>query len=478
MRKRLFTALVTLLAFGCQEVEQPTTVLTQEQWKEVKRYILDEAPDPKYKVGANFQNEIEFIGFDVEEPLKAGEKTTFTWYWKALDDIEQNWKVFVHFDSNAGRFRQNLDHVPIKGMYETSRWKKGQIIKDVQEVTLKGNYPPGKATPYVGFFRGKTRMEIANDVPKTKEARPRVIGPTLVVRGSGKKKAAEKSSKPKYALRLVDGKQIEDLTLDGKFDEKVYSRISPLHLKPFGNARKLTTWVKAFMTEEHLVIAARMDDEHIWGTLEERDAETWKQEVLEFFVDTDGDGKDYMELQITPNGTIFDARFPTRLGTGEGSREDQIAAAKKWNAEGLKSATHVEGTLNDDGDKDEFWSVEMTIPLESIPGLGEESPKTNDEWAMNFYRFDRPKEGTTWAYAWSTLPRGDFHQVDKFGTARIMGKVDLDRPVVSPEMIKKMRKNIDLKVRPKPKAMKMPKKVPVPTAESDPTTKEENDKPE
>jgi hypothetical protein len=57
--------------------------------------------------------------------------------------------------------------------------------------------------------------------------------------------------------------------------------------------------------------------------------------------------------------------------------------------------------------------------------------------------------------------------VDKFGTAKVTGVIDLSRPVVTPQMLKQVRKNIDLKVRPTPKAMKMPNKIPLPPKKSD-----------
>lgn len=445
---RLFLIAPFLVLVACQEVEQPTTVLTQDQWNEVKQFILDTAPEPKFKVGANFNNQIELIGFDVDEPIEAGKKATFTWYWKALDDVAENWKVFVHFESAAKPFRQNLDHVPVRNMYETARWKKGQIIKDVQEVAIGAKFPVGKATPYIGFFRGEKRLPLVNDVPKTSEPQPRVIGPTLMVRGPGGKTTAAPAEKPKYGVRTATEEDASGLVIDGKIDEELWSKIPPIRLTPFGNAEPQTTWVKAFITEKSLVIAAHMDDKHVWGKLSERDDKTWTEEVFEIFLDPDGDAKDYLELQITPLNTIFDARFPVRLGTGDGSRNDQIAAAKAWNLEGLESAAHVNGTANDSSDQDQSWSVELRMPLDKIPGLQARQPEIGDAWALNFYRFDRPQEGTTWAYAWSTAPHGDFHQVDKFGIGEITAAIDLKRPVVTPEMLKQMRRNIDLKVRP------------------------------
>lgn len=457
MKIRHATLLAALPLFAaCQEVEQPTTVLTQEQWNEVKQYILETAPEPRYKIGANFDNKIELIGFDVDEPLAAGKKTTFTWYWRALADVTENWKVFVHFDSAVKPFRQNLDHVPVRNMFETGRWKKGQIVKDVQEVTIQANFPAGKATPYIGFYRADKRLPVANDVPKTTEAQPRVIGPTLMITGKAGAADTAAADKPKYSLRPATAEDVAEIVIDGKLDEEIWSKVPPARLAPFGNAEKQQTTVKMLLAPDALYVAAQMEDRHIWGTLKNRDDETWREEVLEMFLDPDGNGEDYLELQITPHNTIFDARFATRLGTGSGTREEQIAAAKAWNLEGLVSAVHIEGTLDDPSDQDQSWSVELRLPLASIPGLADKTPAAGDAWAVNFYRFDRPQDGTTWAYAWSTAPRGDFHQVDKFGVAEVTRPVDLKRPVVTPEMLQQMRRNIDLKVRPELKNLNAP----------------------
>jgi hypothetical protein len=451
---RLAIAL-SLCAFGavsCQEVEQPTTVLTQEQWNEVKSNILEEAPTPKYKVGARFDDKIELVGFDVSEPIEAGKPATFTWYWKVLDEVDKNWKIFVHFDSTVKPLRQNLDHVPIDGMYPTSRWKKGQVIKDVQTVTMRNDMPAGPAVPYIGFWRGTDRMKVTNDVKITSEAQPRVVGPTLTIKSGGAAAEPAAKAKKEYALRKLAAEDVADMTLDGRMQEAAWKKAPLLRLLPFPGAPELPTTVRAFITDTDLWIGARMADERVWGERKERDAETWKEEVLEVFIDVDGDGNDYLEFQITPLGTVFDANFKKRLGRGEGSREDQIAAAKAFNIEGLETAVHVDGTLNKDDDKDRAWMAEAKIPLASIPGIAEGGPKAGDTWAVNVYRFDRPADGKTFAYAWSTEPRGDFHQVDKFGQWRVSPTIPLKRPVITREVMEQIKKNVDLKVRNRPGA--------------------------
>lgn len=410
----LASALTLSTQSGCQEVEEPITVLTQEQWTEVKKHLLEEEPSPKHKVGAVFNDEIELIGFDVEQPLVAGKPATFVWYWKALKDINQNWQIFVHLDSKAESFRQNLDHQPMNGLYQTGRWKKGQIIKDIQKVTIRDNYPNGEAVPYIGLFRGDTRMAIKNDVKKTNDNR--VIGATLTVKGDPAvlKKQNEKLT---YTLPLATAELSDAVKIDGKLDETVWNRTPVINLSPMGNAPPLDTTVKAFWTGTHLFLGATLTDTHIWGTLKERDDSLWNEEVFEIFIAPEGPGGEYVELQISPLGTIFDAYFKQRLGKGEGTRQEQIDRARAWNLEGLEVAVHVDGTVNDKSKEDQSWTIELKIPLDSLPAM-KSKPTSETAWSVNLYRFDRPETNVSHAYGWSTKPRGDFHRIEEFGTFR------------------------------------------------------------
>ncbi|MEZ4461288.1 MAG: carbohydrate-binding family 9-like protein [bacterium] len=450
MKRTVLAIICGLGLSACQDVEQPTVVLTKEQWTQVQKHLLKSEPQPKYRIGATFDGKLELIGFDVTEPLVAGKPATFTWYWRALTDVSENWKVFVHFDSAAKPFRQNLDHVPVNDLYPTSRWKKGDIIEDVQTVTLRNDWPNGDATPYIGLYKGTQRMKPSGQVKLTKEGQPRVIGATLKVQGSSQ----HSQPAPAYALKMLDANSAA--AIDGRLDEAVWEKLPELKLTPFGNAPALKTSVKAYVTPEALFIGAQLEDTNIWGNLNNRDADTWTEEVLEVFIDPNADGKDYLELQVTPQNTVFDANFKERLGQGEGSREDQINAARAFNLEGLETQVFVDGTLNDDATADKSWTVEIKIPLASLPGVS--APlAAGSTWAVNVYRFDRPQPGTTHAYGWSTGPRGDFHQVDKFGTWNLGPST---QPTMNPELLKQIERSMDTRVRDRlrPPALTQPKK--------------------
>jgi hypothetical protein len=433
--RRLLVGIAVVVALpalsSCQEAEHPQVVLTQQQWERLREEnILEERPKPEYPIGANYADKIELVGFDIKGDLVAGEKVTFVWYWKALSDIDKNWDIFVHFDSEdtrvqAGARRQNLDHKPVDGLFLTSRWPKGKYIKDVQEVTLRPNFPRGQAVPYIGFYRGNSRLPIEN--PEKNHVRTtndrRVIGPTLNVKAGpnseppplkegAQREDSKETTRPSYEVALRDASAGKSVTIDGSLEESIWSACPSLSLTPMGDAPGLETEVRAFVGGEHLFIGARLEDEHIWGNLKERDSDTWTQEVLEFFMDADRTPSNYLELQVTPNNTIFDAHFEEQLGRGEGSRDEQIDRAKAFNIEGLETAVEVDGTINDKADTDSAWTVEMKMPLTSLPGV-DGRPSNGDTWAVNFYRFDQPDDDQH-AYAWRPVS-GSFHQVRKFG---------------------------------------------------------------
>ncbi len=63
---------------------------------------------------------------------------------------------------------------------------------------------------------------------------------------------------------------------------------------------------------------------------------------------------------------------------------------------GLKTAVQVDGTINDDADRDRGWTVELAFPWTSLTWLATDGralpPKNGDVWRMDFSRFNTYKE--------------------------------------------------------------------------------------
>ena len=223
---------------------------------------------------------------------------------------------------------------------------------------------------------------------------------------------------PHHRIPRVEAARIEDLTVDGRLDEPLWDELPSLSLSPIGGAEARRTAVQVAYSEQAIVVGAYLEDEHVWSTLKERDADLWTEEVIELFLAPEGADGPYVELQVNALGTIFDATFEQPLGQSP-DRRAAIDQGRAWNLEDLQVAVHVEGQINDEDHTDQFWSVEMIIPFAGLP-FGEAdadltAPKPGDVWRANFFRFDRPADGSRHAYGWSTALRGDFHQPDRFG---------------------------------------------------------------
>jgi len=124
--------------------------------------VLRDAPEPQHAVGANYEDRVEFVGYDLDLPagdsVGAGQRFEVTWYWRALGNVPSGYQVFVHIDGDG--LRLNGDHTPVDGQYPTKLWEKGDVIVDTQRLMVPANYPVGEYTMYVGLFSGSKRLEV------------------------------------------------------------------------------------------------------------------------------------------------------------------------------------------------------------------------------------------------------------------------------------------------------------------------------
>ena len=126
------------------------------------RYVLSEAPTPEVPVGANYQDKIELVGYNLELPhgdyVGAGESFTVTWIWRALSRTPGSQKIFLHVDGAGNRL--NGDHDPVDGKYPVRLWEQGDVVLDRQTLTVPANYRPGEYRFMIGFFSGSTRLQV------------------------------------------------------------------------------------------------------------------------------------------------------------------------------------------------------------------------------------------------------------------------------------------------------------------------------
>ncbi len=174
--------------------------------------------------------------------------------------------------------------------------------------------------------------------------------------------------------------------IDGRLDDPAWAPVA--WSEPFvdieGARRPLPRWmtrVKLAWDSSALYIAADLEEPDLWATLTERDAVIYHDNDFEWFIDPDGDTERYFELEINALGTVWDL-FLTRPYRHGGQ------AINAWDIVGLRSAVARRGTLNQPGDVDQGWSVEMAIPWRAFADSGRTAvpPRPGSRWRINFSR--------------------------------------------------------------------------------------------
>ncbi len=191
------------------------------------------------------------------------------------------------------------------------------------------------------------------------------------------------SSLPLYMVRQAGGEISVDGRL-GEFDWAAAPQIDAFTriLNDYGLVARPTR-ARMLWDDEALYIAYACRDPDMWALFTEEDDPMWSEEVVEVFIDPDGDGLDYLELEVNPLNAIVDLHI--------GRIHPEWVSDKDWDILGLETAVHAVGTVNDSTDVDRGWTVEIAIPwtafAPTIAGGGK--PRVGDRWRLNLYRIER-----------------------------------------------------------------------------------------
>ena len=178
------------------------------------------------------------------------------------------------------------------------------------------------------------------------------------------------------------------IKIDGKLDEAIWQ--NALATSDFqdiqGDLKPLPTFqtnVKMLWDDEYFYFGGYMEEPHIWGKLTERDAVMFYDNDFEIFLDPDGDTHNYYEFEMNALNAVWDLMLLRPY------REDGLPKVlDSWDIQGLKTAVHINGTLNNPTDIDSFWTVEIAIPWAVLEEMTPQSfrPKEGVQWRINFSR--------------------------------------------------------------------------------------------
>ena len=222
--------------------------------------------------------------------------------------------------------------------------------------------------------------------------------------------------------RITAYRAPEPLTIDGKLDERAWQLAprSPRFVDLISGKPTIhDTRAAVLWDDTHLYVGFWVEEPFVAAKLTERDSLIWTENDVELFIA----GQDaYYEFEINALGTLYEALFvwDDAYERGGFANDPQFArdadGAKPWNGvgytthprgtrlglfkwdlPGLRAAAHVDGTINDDSDRDRGWTAEIAIPWSGLEWIAKGDnralpPRDGDTWRMDFSRFNSYRE--------------------------------------------------------------------------------------
>ena len=143
------------------------------------------------------------------------------------------------------------------------------------------------------------------------------------------------------------------------------------------------TSARMLWDDDYLYIAAELEEPNVWAYITQHDEVIFQEHDFEVFLDPDNDAQNYFEMEFNALGTLFDLFLTRPYRTASGTFVN-IA----WDAPGVMIATHINGTLNDDSDIDQGWSVELAIPQKAVAHNFEIPLVAGNYWRLGFSRVE------------------------------------------------------------------------------------------
>jgi Carbohydrate family 9 binding domain-like len=233
-------------------------------------------------------------------------------------------------------------------------------------------------------------------------------------------------------------KTTKPIIIDGKADEPAWKHAKWtddfVDIEGLQKPRpKYRTRVKMLWDDNYFYFYAELEEPNVWANITQRDAVIFHNNDFEIFIKPYTDFPQYCEFEMNALNTVWDLLLMNAY------REDG-PILNNWDIKGLKTAVHIDGTLNDPSDTDKGWSAEIAIPRTALNELRFKNmkPETPEIWRINFsrvewdyqindgkYERERDKYGKLLPeHNWVWSPQGviDMHQPEFWGYVKFSDK--------------------------------------------------------
>jgi len=211
----------------------------------------------------------------------------------------------------------------------------------------------------------------------------------------------------------------ELMRVDGRLDEAAWQKSpqSPRFVDIISGAPTAYDTTAALLWDStNLYVAYRIEEPFVRASFTNRNSPIWQENDVELFIA----GRDaYYEFEINAFNTIYEVFFiweeayepggfsaspefsRPRLKPFNGVDFKAHPRGKRlgnfdWHFPGLQTAVSINGTINNDKERDRGWTVELALPWQGMQWLAKADqwslpPKPGDVWRMDFSRFNKNK---------------------------------------------------------------------------------------
>lgn len=208
------------------------------------------------------------------------------------------------------------------------------------------------------------------------------------------------------------------IAIDGKLNEEAWARTEARTFDSFYRVEQpddqQETLFRMLWDDENLYLFFQMKDKYLTAREKMRDGQPYFDDCAEIFFITVPDSLDThigyeLNLYKASNDFVYFNDF----------YKGKSGILKSFNPEFDVAVTH-DGTINDNSDEDQGWSMELRIPIANFDGLAKFVPvKAGNRWAILAVRQDRNDAEGNRRSTSTLFPIYDIeknvHQPDRFG---------------------------------------------------------------
>ncbi|RZJ48828.1 MAG: hypothetical protein EOO44_19520 [Flavobacterium sp.] len=207
-----------------------------------------------------------------------------------------------------------------------------------------------------------------------------------------------------YSQTIPVSKTAENIIIDGNLSDWKTFFLGPFKVHDSGKEGTQKTFVSLSWNNENLYIAYRSEDSKIIGKYQPKDSKIYEtDDLVEVFIDPDGDGKNYLEIGVNAFSTNYDMLIHCISPACGGWK-----MSTDFTIEGLETVSKI---------TPEGFCTEIKIPFSSLEKIENGNfikPKIGTKWRANTFRIDYGNTTEYLALQYYKSLKFGFHHPEEF----------------------------------------------------------------